>query len=404
MGIDDIKRLKEKIEKDPNSKLFVPLAEEYKKAGMYDEAIDVLIKGIERQPNYLSARVSLGKIYIEKGMYKEAKEEFEKVTEVIPDNLYAHKKLVEIYKELGDMDKTMYELKKVLEINPSDEWASAMLVSVQSEIYEPKVIQEKLEREEDLEISKEEKLEELEEIKDLEEKSVDTRVYEKQSLEEEIAEEVEEVSTINIKSQETEKEIYEDISDLKEEEEEIEGVGSELRIDESGGFKEVTKKEIEEDLWETLAEEIELREEKKTGELSFDEAQLQEEVIEEEAFSFDEIFKKQDSEEVAAIEEIPEIIETHEEETAIEESLKEDIFSSLKDADELVLKERYLDAMNLYKGLLSQEPENRHVLQRIEELKALLKLLGKDKEALIEKLESFLEGIKKRRDEFYRST
>jgi tetratricopeptide (TPR) repeat protein len=67
MALEEIERLKEKINKDPNSKLFVPLAEEYKKAGMFDEAIDALILGLERQPNYLSARVSLGKIYIERG-------------------------------------------------------------------------------------------------------------------------------------------------------------------------------------------------------------------------------------------------------------------------------------------------------------------------------------------------
>ena len=43
------------------------------------------------------------------------------------------------------------------------------------------------------------------------------------------------------------------------------------------------------------------------------------------------------------------------------------------------------------------------VLQRIQELKSLLKFLGKDKEALIMRLDSLLEGIRKRQDEFHRS-
>jgi hypothetical protein len=43
-------------------------------------------------------------------------------------------------------------------------------------------------------------------------------------------------------------------------------------------------------------------------------------------------------------------------------------------------------------------------MQRIEELRALLKLLGKDKEELIAKLDSLLAGIRKRRDEFLGST
>ena len=112
MSSEEIERLREKIEKDPNSKLFVPLAEEYKKAGMYDEAIDALIKGLEKQPSYLSARVSLGKIYVERGMLADAMAEFEKVIAAIPENLYAHKKLAEIYRELGDKDKAIREFKR----------------------------------------------------------------------------------------------------------------------------------------------------------------------------------------------------------------------------------------------------------------------------------------------------
>ena len=66
MALEDIEKLKEKVKKDPNSKLFVPLAEEYRKTGMLDEAISVLMTGITSQPGYASARVSLGKIYLEK--------------------------------------------------------------------------------------------------------------------------------------------------------------------------------------------------------------------------------------------------------------------------------------------------------------------------------------------------
>ena len=131
MALEEIERLKEKISKDPNSKLFVPLAEEYKKAGMFDEAIDALIQGLERQPNYLSARVSLGKIYIERGMPAEARVEFEQVIAAIPDNLYAHKKLAEIYRDLGERQNAIREFKTVLQLNPMDEWASASLSAIE---------------------------------------------------------------------------------------------------------------------------------------------------------------------------------------------------------------------------------------------------------------------------------
>jgi tetratricopeptide (TPR) repeat protein len=89
----------------------------------------------------------------------------------------------------------------------------------------------------------------------------------------------------------------------------------------------------------------------------------------------------------------------------IHENQGEEIFRESKIdlgvADSYISQGKYLDAMNIYKRLLSIEPDNVHVLQRIEELKTLLELLGKGKEDLIAKMDSLLDGIKKRRDEFF---
>jgi hypothetical protein len=43
-------------------------------------------------------------------------------------------------------------------------------------------------------------------------------------------------------------------------------------------------------------------------------------------------------------------------------------------------------------------------LQRMEELRTLLKLMGKDKDALIVRLNAFLDGITKRGHEFHGSS
>jgi tetratricopeptide (TPR) repeat protein len=132
MSLKDIENLKERIEKDPNSKLFVPLAEEYRKEGMLDEAVEVLIKGIEKQPDYMSARVSLGKIYIEKGMLEEARSEFEQVISAIPDNLFAQKKLAEIYRDTGERDLSIKSFRRVLKLNPMDEDALSQLNDIEN--------------------------------------------------------------------------------------------------------------------------------------------------------------------------------------------------------------------------------------------------------------------------------
>lgn len=127
MALEDIEKLKARLEKDPSSKLFVPLAEEYRKAGMYDEAIEVLLEELHKQPAYTTARVSLGKIYLERGQTEKARGEFEKVIAAVPDNLFAQKKLAEIYNSAGDTEKAVVCLRKVLEINPRDEEAKQTL-------------------------------------------------------------------------------------------------------------------------------------------------------------------------------------------------------------------------------------------------------------------------------------
>jgi hypothetical protein len=74
------------------------------------------------------------------------------------------------------------------------------------------------------------------------------------------------------------------------------------------------------------------------------------------------------------------------------------------DAETYIKQGNYNAAMNTYKTILSEDPENKQVLQRVAELKALLKVLGKDQDAHILELEGFLEGIYKRRDEFFGNT
>src|SRR5262245_30997543 len=101
----EIVKLTERLAKDPTSNLFVPLGEEYIKAGMLDEALMVLTDGLKTHPGFISARVTLGKVFLEKQQIKEAKEQFETVIHASPDNLLAHRKLVKIYRDEKDYQK-----------------------------------------------------------------------------------------------------------------------------------------------------------------------------------------------------------------------------------------------------------------------------------------------------------
>lgn len=116
----DLQKLEEKFRKDPASKLFFPLAEEYLKAGRLQEAITLLRTGIKAHPDFLSARVALGKALLSKGQTEDAKREFEQVVTANPDNLLAHKKLAGIYVKEKDKRKASASCDVVLAVNPTD--------------------------------------------------------------------------------------------------------------------------------------------------------------------------------------------------------------------------------------------------------------------------------------------
>ncbi len=130
----EIAKLTERIAKDPQSKLFVPLAEEYKKTGDIEAAIHVLSEGIEKNPGYISARAFLGKLLLTKGDIAGSRREFEEVVKAIPDNLMAQKKLGDICVLEGHPQEALIQYKIVLQLSPSDEEVIGLVNDIQAGI------------------------------------------------------------------------------------------------------------------------------------------------------------------------------------------------------------------------------------------------------------------------------
>ena len=99
-----IEELKRRVQSDPASIAFAALAEEYRRAGRFDEAIDTCTTGLVRHPSYLSAHVTLGRALIEVGRLEDAREELEHVLRLAPENLAAIRGLAEIHDRLGAED------------------------------------------------------------------------------------------------------------------------------------------------------------------------------------------------------------------------------------------------------------------------------------------------------------
>ena len=88
--------LRRRVEANPASIAFASLAEEYRRAGMLDEAIASCRAGLRRHPAYGAARVTLGTALIEAGRLDEAAREFETVLHAAPGHLAAIRGLAHI--------------------------------------------------------------------------------------------------------------------------------------------------------------------------------------------------------------------------------------------------------------------------------------------------------------------
>lgn len=97
-----LEELRRRVLADPASIAFAALAEEYRRSGSYEEAIETCRTGLQRHPSYLSARVTLGRALIETAQYDEARAELELVLKTAPENLAAIRGLAEIHERLGD--------------------------------------------------------------------------------------------------------------------------------------------------------------------------------------------------------------------------------------------------------------------------------------------------------------
>jgi tetratricopeptide (TPR) repeat protein len=374
--MDDIEKLKEKVEKDPSSTLFVPLAEKYRQAGQLDEAIEVLKRGIEHQPGYMSGRVALGKIYLEKDMLPEAKAEFEQVVVSIPDNLFAQRKLADIYKELGDVDKAISQYEKVLELHPADEEMQSIIRELKGEGPVPD----------------EEAPQEFEEAVPEEGKAgipiegeigvpvEDTGVQ----LEGESAAQVESEAVVLLEEEPSaeipiEGEIGVPVEDTGVQ---LEGESAALTESETAGL-------IEEEPSAGIP----------IGELVDTETLSDEEQVEEPSVPImeEEVSEESMKEYESTLEELskPEVAEA----VPVEEVLPD-----LSEADLCIQNEDYLRAMDIYSAHLSKDPENTAVLQKVQEIKGLLKLLGRENEIFETRLQSFLDAAKSHRDEFLKNS
>lgn len=115
-----IEELRRRVDSDPASIAFAQLAEEYRRAGCFEDAVRVCRAGLERHPSYLSARVTLGRALLELQEYEDARSELEHVLRSAPENLAAIRGLAEIHQRRGDLSEALRQYQAALGIARHD--------------------------------------------------------------------------------------------------------------------------------------------------------------------------------------------------------------------------------------------------------------------------------------------
>ncbi len=89
--------LRQRWERDPKSRLFLQLAEEYRRAGRLSEAVRILESGLAHHPTYAAAQVVMGRCLLETGDMPRAVSILERAVALDPTQIVANRLLVEAY-------------------------------------------------------------------------------------------------------------------------------------------------------------------------------------------------------------------------------------------------------------------------------------------------------------------
>ena len=115
--IEDLRR---RVQKDPASIAFAQLAEELRRAGQFQEAVDICRAGLDIHPGYLSARVTLGRALVELNQLDEAQVELQHVLNNAPENLAAIRGVADIHHRRGELPEALTQYRAALALARND--------------------------------------------------------------------------------------------------------------------------------------------------------------------------------------------------------------------------------------------------------------------------------------------
>ncbi|MGE4266666.1 MAG: tetratricopeptide repeat protein [Deferribacterales bacterium] len=118
--LGDIEYFSAKLEADGASMLFLPLAKAYVELTRFDDAAQVLIRGLDANPEVSTAKTLLAQCYVGMGRVDEAKALLTEIRVLDPNNYAAEKLLGKIYQSENEYKKAIISYKNAFFSAPED--------------------------------------------------------------------------------------------------------------------------------------------------------------------------------------------------------------------------------------------------------------------------------------------
>lgn len=106
---EELERYLRVFQQNPDSRVFAPLCDLYRRLGRLQEAEQICREGIRRHPYYAGGKVALAHILLDSHRFDEARSESESVVTFYPDNLLARKILIKALAGLGELHSAKKE-------------------------------------------------------------------------------------------------------------------------------------------------------------------------------------------------------------------------------------------------------------------------------------------------------
>ena len=120
--------------KNPRSKVFAPLAESFRKLGMFEDAFKILKDGIRQHPNYTLGYIVLSHCYFDQGKFELTYNTLRPIIAQNADNISLQKIFALSCMNLGHLDEALDTYKYLLFMNPRDKFFNEQVKKLEDDL------------------------------------------------------------------------------------------------------------------------------------------------------------------------------------------------------------------------------------------------------------------------------